>query len=133
MRFLSLALLVTSLPSFACPDLAGLYRRCVSTQGEVSKLRVVQNDDTFRISWSTERLIIAKADGVTRTTPIFDTGMAWITVASCEGDTLKRHIAYQTADGQIDPGVDQSYRVKQGLLHYEARDQDGVFKEVNCR
>lgn len=136
MRILALLFIFSSFSALACPDLQGLYRVCLSTDGVKNKLRVVQSvkngANVYNISWSTERLQIHIADGISRTTPIFDTGLSLISTAMCEGDILKRTLSTQEADGTISMSVTQEYSLEAGKLHFVAMDEKGVYKDITC-
>lgn len=136
MRFFTILFLLTSFSALACPDLQGLYRVCVSKDGVKNKLRIVQSvkdgASVYNISWSTERLQIHRADGISRRTPIFDTGLALVSTAMCEGDILKRTLSTEEADGSISMSVTQEYSRESGKLHFVAMDEKGVYKDITC-
>jgi hypothetical protein len=136
MRVLSFSILFLSFSALACPELKGLYSVCKSTKGERSKLRIDESlkegTKVFKISWSGERTQIHIADGVTRVTPIFETGISLRSTALCQGDVFHRTLA-QEKNGQIGVVVEQEYSVEKGVLHFTASDEKGIYKDVSCR
>ena len=137
MRFIATALLLTSFSALACPKLEGLYMIGQAKTGEISKLRVVQSvkdgHDVYKISWSNERMVIHTADGVARTTPIFDMGFSLQTKAYCEGDVLVRELSTILDDGQVTQSITQTYVMEGKKLRFIARDREGEFKNILCK
>lgn len=137
MKFLTLSLLITSFSAMACPNLDGLYKVCKAVNGKINKLRIMQStsngSSVFKIAWSDERTQIHVADGVTRTTPIFDMGFSLMSTAMCEGDVLKRTLSTLEADGHISMSITQEYSLEGDKLRFIAIDEKGVFKDILCK
>ena len=123
--------------TFACPNLAGLYRVCKSSKGEMSKLRIMQSMKdgvaVYTIAWSGERHQIHKADGVARETPIFDFGISLVSTAFCEGKAFKRTLVTKLDNGELRDPIEQEYFIDNNILHFRATDAQGVYKDITCK
>lgn len=138
MRLAAVLLMLTSFSAIAqCPQLQGLYRVCKSTNGEQNKLRIKQVEKdgatVYTISWSTERMQIHTADGQTRVTPIFDTGLALHSMALCQDDVLHRTLSTVKDDGQVTMTMEQKYFMEGGVLRFTAEDENGIYRDITCK
>lgn len=126
-----------SLPAMACPELAGLHVNCLQSDGSITKVRIQQSSNNgitrYRIDWNGKRSAIHDADGVTRATEIFDTGLTLRKTAMCEGEMLKHTAIMTDSSGTVKMDITEEYSIVKKKLHFRALDEKGVYNEVNCR
>lgn len=122
---------------FACPHLGGLHVNCLQSDGTITKVRIVQSNQggvvRYKVDWAGKRTQIHDADGVVRSTEIFDTGLVLKRMAVCEGDVLKHTALMTDATGAVKLDVTDEYTMVNKKLHFRAIDEQGVYNEVTCR
>ena len=133
----NILLALVSFPVIACPDLGGLHTNCRQSDGTITKVRIVKSEENaiarFKIDWSGKRTQIHITDGVTRETPIFDTGMTLRKTSFCEGNFLKHFAVMTDASGAVKLDVTEEYSLVNKRLHFRALDENGVYNEIVCR
>ncbi len=126
-----------STSALACPALQGLHTNCLQTDGTVTKVRIVQTENNgvarYKIDWNGLRSNVFDADGVTRQTDIFDTGLSFRKTSTCEDDLLRHHVLMMNASGQVQMDITQEYTLVNRKLHFRAIDESGVYNEIRCR
>lgn len=137
MRKICFLLAFSSLSALACPQLGGLHVNCVQSDGTITKVRIVQSNrngvERYKVDWSGKRTQIHDADGVVRSTEIFDTGLVMKRMAVCEGDMLKHTALMTDSAGTVKLDVTEEYTMVNRKLHFRALDEQGVYNEVTCR
>lgn len=126
-----------STSAFACPKLGGLHVNCLQSDGTITKVRIVQTNrngvERYKVDWAGKRSQIHDADGITRDTPIFDTGMVLKKTAVCEGDMLKHTAIMTDATGAVKLDITEEYTLVNKKLHFRAIDEGGVYNQIICR
>lgn len=138
MRMIFLSLLFSlSASAMACPELAGLHVNCLQSDGSITKVRIQQSLQNgvvrYKVDWSGKRTAIHDADGVTRATEIFDTGLTLRKMAVCEGDLLKHTAIMTDSSGTVKMDITEEYTMVKKKLHFRALDEKGVYNEIVCR
>ena len=137
MRKTLILLALFSSSAFACPKLGGLHVNCRQSDGSITKVRIVQTNlngvERYKVDWSGKRTQIHDADGITRATEIFDTGMVLKKMAVCEGDMLKHTAIMTESDGSVKLDITEEYTMVNKKLHFRALDEQGVYNEITCR
>lgn len=126
-----------SASAFACPELGGLHVNCRQSDGSITKVRIVQTNRNgvvrYKVDWAGKRTQIHDADGITRATEIFDTGLVLKRMAFCEGDMLKHTALMTDSTGTVKLDITEEYTIVNRKLHFRAQDEQGVYNEISCR
>lgn len=126
-----------SASAFACPQLGGLHVNCLQSDGTITKVRIVQSTLNgvvrYKVDWAGKRTAIHDADGITRTTEVFDTGLVLKRMAVCEGDMLKHTVHMSDSSGTVKLDVTEEYTMVNRKLHFRALDESGVYNQITCR
>ena len=129
-----LSLFASSVVWADCPDLKGLYRVCKRQDGVIRKVLIRQKQKdgatVYTIAWSEERTEILIADGVTRVTPVFDTGMEIHLTATCDEENVL-HKSMQMVGSNV--AFDEKYWFDNNQLRFESRDAGGVIEDIVCK
>ncbi len=137
MRKILFALSFLSASAFACPQLGGLHVNCIQSDGSITKVRIVQSIMNgvvrYKMDWAGKRTAIHDADGITRATEIFDTGLTLKRMAVCEGDMLKHTALMTDSTGTVKLDVTEEYTIVNRKLHFRALDESGVYNQITCR
>ena len=137
MRKTFFLLTLLSASAFACPQLGGLHMNCLQSDGSITKVRIVQSNQNgvvrYKVDWAGKRTQIHDADGVIRSTEIFDTGMVLRRMAVCEGDMLKHTALMTDSTGTVKLDVTEEYTMVNRKLQFRALDEQGVYNEIRCR
>ena len=132
-----LALSLCSASAFACPQLGGLHVNCLQSDGSITKVRIVQSNLNgvvrYKVDWAGKRTAIHDADGITRATEIFDTGLVLKRMAVCEGDMLKHTALMTDSAGTVKLDITEEYTIVNKKLHFHALDETGVYNQIICR
>ena len=139
MRLVILMFVFSTTAAFAaCPNLVGLYQVCDSDHGYRTKVRITQylraGVATYTMAWNGERHRLHIADGVERTTPVYEAGPALKRKALCdETGVLHTDLEMLNSSGDTELAIHETYALVQRELTYHVVSDGRPFETIKCR